>query len=103
MNLDDMIMISIDDHVVEPPDVFERHMPERYKDRAPKLINDVVTGGKGVGGSTPRFEIGIDRWVFQDESIGVPGIGAVMSWPEEEWSTDPANLSEMRPGVLRRG
>jgi hypothetical protein len=49
MNLDDMIMISIDDHVVEPPDVFARHMPERFKDRVPKLINDVEGTGRGVG------------------------------------------------------
>ena len=100
MNLDDMIMISIDDHVVEPPDVFARHMPERFKDRVPKLINDVEGTGRGVGGRAPsRYAVGIDRWVFQDQSIGVPGIGAVMSWPHEEWSSDPANLSEMRPGA----
>ena len=26
-----MIIVSIDDHVVEPPDMFEQHVPEAYK------------------------------------------------------------------------
>ena len=29
MNLDDLILVSIDDHVVEPPDMFERHAPRQ--------------------------------------------------------------------------
>lgn len=38
MNVDDMVMVSVDDHVIEPPDLFERHMPEKYKDQAPRLV-----------------------------------------------------------------
>jgi predicted TIM-barrel fold metal-dependent hydrolase len=83
MNADDMIMISIDDHIIEPPDLFERHMPEKYRDLAPKMV---------------RSKDGIDTWTFQGESIGTPGLGAVASWPREEWSFDPVGLSEMRPG-----
>jgi hypothetical protein len=29
MNVDDMVLVSIDDHIIEPADMFERHMPER--------------------------------------------------------------------------
>ena len=35
MNKDDMILISVDDHIVEPPDMFLRHVPAKYKDEAP--------------------------------------------------------------------
>ena len=35
MQLDDMIMVSVDDHVVEPPDMFERHLPRKWRDVAP--------------------------------------------------------------------
>ncbi|TCN41399.1 hypothetical protein EV641_1151, partial [Rhodococcus sp. SMB37] len=28
MNIDDMVMVSIDDHVVEPRDIFEKHFPK---------------------------------------------------------------------------
>ena len=36
MNLDDLILVSVDDHVVEPPDVFENHLPAKYQDFAPQ-------------------------------------------------------------------
>ena len=37
MNMDDLILVSVDDHVVEPPDVFEKHLPAKYQEFAPKL------------------------------------------------------------------
>ena len=38
MKIDDMIMISVDDHVVEPPDVFEGRLAAKYSDRAPHIV-----------------------------------------------------------------
>jgi len=38
MRLEDMILISVDDHVVEPPDVFEGRLPAKYADRAPRVV-----------------------------------------------------------------
>ena len=29
VRVDDLIMVSVDDHLVEPPDMFEQVMPER--------------------------------------------------------------------------
>ncbi|SHN23739.1 amidohydrolase family protein [Cryptosporangium aurantiacum] len=84
MRIEDMTLISIDDHVVEPPDMFEGHLPEELKDAAPKCIKD---------------EKGIDNWVFQGASMGPMGLNAVVSWPAEEWGMDPAGYAEMRPGA----
>lgn len=28
MNKDDMILVSVDDHIVEPPDMFRNHLPK---------------------------------------------------------------------------
>ena len=82
MNVNDMILLSIDDHIIEPPDMFDRHMPASLKDKAPKL---------------QKID-GVDKWVFQGEAVGVAGLAAVASWPKEEWGFDPTDLSEMRPG-----
>jgi predicted TIM-barrel fold metal-dependent hydrolase len=84
MNVEDMIMISIDDHVVEPPDMFEGHVPEKYKDDAPKSIVD---------------ENGFAKWWFQGNSMGTIGLNAVVGWPNEEWGLNPATFAEMRPGA----
>ena len=38
MEIEDLILVSVDDHVVEPPDVFVGRVPKKYEDLAPKLI-----------------------------------------------------------------
>ena len=37
MHVEDMIFISVDDHVVEPPHLFEGRMPAKFADRAPRV------------------------------------------------------------------
>ena len=83
MNMDDLILVSIDDHVIEPADMFVGHMPKKYADIAPRVES---------------FPDGSDRWVFLGESVGTFGICAVASWPPEEWGYDAAAFAEMRPG-----
>ena len=83
MNVDDMILLSIDDHTIEPPDMFAKNMPAKFRDEAPRLVKDADNK---------------DQWLFQNESIGVPGLAAVASWPKDEWGFQPTDFSEMRPG-----
>ena len=33
MKLDDMILVSIDDHMIEPPDMYENHVPDEVARR----------------------------------------------------------------------
>jgi predicted TIM-barrel fold metal-dependent hydrolase len=84
MRIDEMILVSIDDHVIEPPDMFERHVPAPWRDRAPRI----VTGADGM-----------DRWVFGDKVAGSVGLNAVVGWPKEQWGLDPSTFAEMRPGA----
>jgi len=84
MHIDDLVMVSIDDHVVEPPNMFEGHVPAKWADEAPRVV---------VG------ENGVDQWVYRGRPTGVSGLNAVVSWPAEEWGRDPAGFDEMRPGV----
>ncbi|MDD2858228.1 MAG: amidohydrolase family protein [Candidatus Nanopelagicales bacterium] len=86
MNLDDMVMVSIDDHVVEPLDIFERHFPASMKDEAPKLTSHPLN---------PKLQ----AWVFQGVPVGNVGLNAVASWPKEEWGLDPTDHAEIRPAV----
>ena len=43
MNKDDMVLISVDDHIVEPPDMFKNHLPKKYLDEAPGWCTSLVT------------------------------------------------------------
>ena len=38
MLTDDVQLVSVDDHVVEPPHVWEAHLPEKFQDRAPRIV-----------------------------------------------------------------
>ena len=31
-------IISVDDHVIEPPDLFQRLLPARFRERGPKVV-----------------------------------------------------------------
>ena len=84
MNVDDMILVSIDDHVIEPRDMFDHHVPDRWKDEAPRSVMNAQ---------------GIERWVFQGEESGSGSLNAVVGWPKEDWGMDPTTYAEMRPGA----
>ncbi len=85
MNLDDMILVSIDDHMIEPPDMFENHVPQKWIDDAPKVVH----------------EEGIDQWVFQGEKTSTSfGMAATVGWPSEEWGFNPGTYTELRPGCF---
>src|SRR5213078_4227111 len=83
MNLDELIFISVDDHVVEPPHLFDGRMPAEYVDRAPRVV---------------RNERGDDVWVFDGGTIPNIGLNAVAGRPPEEYGVNPTSFEEMRPG-----
>ena len=86
MQMDDMILVSIDDHIIEPPDMYENHVPDKWKDHAPKVV---------------RNDNGVDEWVFQGETTSTPfGMAATVGWPREEWGFNPGAYSELRPGCF---
>jgi predicted TIM-barrel fold metal-dependent hydrolase len=84
MDLEEMILVSVDDHVVEPPDVFENHLPAKYKDIAPRI---------------EKMPDGTDRWKFLDFEIPNVGLNAVAGRPPEEFGIDPTSFDELRPGT----
>ena len=83
MNKDDMILISVDDHIIEPPDMFKNHLPEKYKNEAPRLVHNPD---------------GSDTWQFRDTVIPNVALNAVAGRPKEEYGLEPQGLDEIRPG-----
>ncbi|MEU1446970.1 MULTISPECIES: amidohydrolase family protein [Streptomyces] len=83
MDRDDLILISVDDHIIEPPDMFVNHLPERYKDDAPQLVHQ---------------DDGTDTWTFRETVIRTAALNAVAGRPKEEYGLEPQALDEIRPG-----
>src|ERR1700716_2674643 len=80
-----MIIVSVDDHVVEPPDLFERHLPAKYRDLAPKVIHK---------------DDGTDVWQFLEFEVPTIGRNAVAGRPPEEDGIEPTTFAEIREGCF---
>jgi predicted TIM-barrel fold metal-dependent hydrolase len=83
MRTEDLILVSVDDHTVEPPDMFANHLPASLKDKAPKSI---------------KKPDGTDVWVYEGNEIPNIGLNAVAGRPPEEYNIEPTRYEELRPG-----
>ncbi|MGL5839313.1 MAG: amidohydrolase family protein [Sphingorhabdus sp.] len=84
MKLDDMVIISVDDHVVEPANMFDQHIPLAQRELAPRLERD---------------EHGADFWVYEDMRVPNIGLNAVAGRVPEEYGCEPQSLEQMRRGA----
>jgi len=83
MQVDDLILVSVDDHVVEPPHLFEGRLSAKAAARAPFI--EVLENGREV-------------WMFEGTALPNVGLNAVAGRVPEEYGLDPLAFSEMRPG-----
>jgi predicted TIM-barrel fold metal-dependent hydrolase len=80
---EDLILVSVDDHICEPPDMFDAHVPERYKARAPQVVTDSE---------------GRQQWWYGNVKGRNLGLNAVAGKPPEMFNIDASRYDEMRPG-----
>ena len=78
-------VISVDDHLIEPSDLFEGRMPAALDDSAPRIVED---------------SDGTQAWVFEGGRYPNVGLNAVVGRPKDEWSMEPARFDQMRPGCF---
>ncbi len=78
------VIISADDHIVEPPDTFEGRVPAKYADRAPKVVTT---------------ESGGETWEYDGQQFPNVGFNAVVGRPVSEYGFEPARFDEMRRGA----
>jgi predicted TIM-barrel fold metal-dependent hydrolase len=76
-------LISVDDHLVEPPGMFEGRLPAHLQERAPRVIETAE---------------GHEVWEFDGKLHFQVGLNAVAGRPREDWLVEPTRFDEMRPG-----
>jgi predicted TIM-barrel fold metal-dependent hydrolase len=76
-------IVSVDDHLIEPPDLFEGRLPLALQERAPRVVD---------------MDNGRQAWEYEGNLYPNVGLNAVVGRPKDEWSMDPANFDEMRKG-----
>ena len=63
MKVEDLIIASVDDHIVEPPTMYDAHLTQAQKAHAPKVYKD---------------KNGADYWLFEGRRAGNVGLNAVV-------------------------
>jgi predicted TIM-barrel fold metal-dependent hydrolase len=75
-------LISVDDHVLEPPNLWVDRVPAKNRDRAPRMVRD---GDQ-------------QYWLYESRRMPTSGLSAVAGKSKEEFSPEPLTYDEMRPG-----
>ena len=97
-------IISVDDHVVEPPNLWTDRLPARYSDRAPRVERDKATF---------RFEGGVfsyekgapegewcDWWMYDDLIYPLPKLSAAVGF--DHLDVTPITFDQIRPGAWKQ-
>ncbi|HEY2998957.1 MAG TPA: amidohydrolase family protein [Acidimicrobiales bacterium] len=97
-------IISVDDHVVEPPHVWDRWLPAAYRDRAPRIERRGIAGMRHVGGGAYEQVFDDDApeqadcWVYEDLVYIHKRHVAAVGYARDEMTLTPMTYEEMRPG-----
>ena len=83
MKMNDMVIVSIDDHAVEPADAFLRHYPESLRSEAPHIVD----------------KDGKDVWMWNGQRYPTIGLNAVVGRPRSEYGMEPTRFEQLRPGT----
>jgi predicted TIM-barrel fold metal-dependent hydrolase len=97
--------ISVDDHVLEPPHVFERWLPRKWADDAPRV--ERIKGTLRHGRRRPYFDANddgdwADVWVFDGRNMPLLGGLASAGTDREEANNDPILFENIRPGAYEQ-
>lgn len=84
MKMNDMMIISVDDHISEPPTMFDKHLSGDDLASAPKFLT---------------ADNGTSYWEYQGMKMPSVGLNAVVGRPLEEYGMEPTSLDQLRAGV----
>ena len=96
-------IISVDDHVVEPPHVWETWLPAKFRERGPQIERRGIGEMEHIGGGAYRQTFDengpkADCWVYEDLVYIHKRHVAAVGFAREDMTMSPITYDEMRPG-----
>jgi predicted TIM-barrel fold metal-dependent hydrolase len=100
-------VISVDDHVVEPPNVWVDRLPSALRERGPHIEQDTCETVIDPATGSARYVRGgegpiVDWWVYEDLLRPIPQVMACAGFPPDSLTLAPLPYAEMRPGCWDR-
>jgi predicted TIM-barrel fold metal-dependent hydrolase len=78
-------LVSVDDHLLEPPETFEGRMPAKFADQTPHVERD---------------DDGNDHWIIGDTGFPLMGMDAIVTWEPKDKYLGPVNYDQIRPATF---
>ena len=97
-------IVSLDDHVVEPPDLWTSRLPAKYRDVGPHIVlapagTPILDGGGYI--EAPGTEgPDVAWWFYEDHQYSVKRLIAAAGYPPDEIGMEGITYDQMRPGML---
>src|SRR5438034_10269844 len=60
VHAEDLILASVDDHICEPAEMFDAHVPGRYRDRMPRVVDEPDGSQQWFHGDIPGRNLGLN-------------------------------------------
>ena len=97
------LIISVDDHVMEPKDLWQRELPESMRERGPKVVTEQIklefTGGHYGFSRNDPDGTWCDLWIFDDLVVPTGLLHAPAGMPRDEQRNVPATYDDFRKGT----
>ncbi len=95
-------IISVDDHVVEPPNVWQDRLPAKYRDVGPRVVTEPL-GEMVFKGGKFSYEPGTegpmcDWWYYEDLRWPQTRLSAAVGFDRDEVKITAITYDEMRDG-----
>jgi predicted TIM-barrel fold metal-dependent hydrolase len=102
-------IISVDDHVIEPPNVWQDRLPERLRGVGPRIERRKIKNMSYVGGhfsyeaaSADEEGTWCDWWLIEDLQYPLTRLSAAAGYPRDEITVSPITMDDMRPGCWKQ-
>jgi predicted TIM-barrel fold metal-dependent hydrolase len=82
-----MKLISVDDHLIEHPMVWQDRLPEKYRELGPRIVEIAREGHPPM-----------QSWIYEGRPYPYIGLNAVAGKRPQEYGIDPVRYDDMLPG-----
>jgi predicted TIM-barrel fold metal-dependent hydrolase len=83
---DSQALISVDDHVVEPPDLWTKRLPAAVRDRGPQVREG---------------DDGTEAWWYDGQRYTTLALGAVAGMDYTDYNLEPTRYDQILPGCYK--
>jgi len=98
-------IISVDDHVVEPPGVWQDRLPAKYLEVGPRIVRAPMGEITFIGGKLtvkPGSEgHPVDWWYYEDLKRPLLRVDAAVGVPRDQVTMNGVTYEDMRPGAYQ--